>query len=47
MDTIIDLKDASKALDLSNIRFQLMCATTPLALKMKRNTNEEVFQTVG
>lgn len=24
MDTIIDLSDASKALDLANIRFQLM-----------------------
>lgn len=26
MDAIVDLKDASKALDLANIRFQLMCA---------------------
>ena len=26
MDTIIDLSDSSKALDLANIRFQLMCA---------------------
>ena len=27
MDTAIDLSDASKALDLKNIREQLMCAT--------------------
>jgi hypothetical protein len=26
MDAAIDLSDASKALDLANIRFQLMCA---------------------
>ena len=26
MDTVIDLSDASKALDLANIRFQLMYA---------------------
>jgi hypothetical protein len=31
MDTAIDLSDASKALDLDNIRFQLMYAT-PMCL---------------
>jgi hypothetical protein len=30
MDTTIDLSDASKALDLANIRFQLMCVTLPV-----------------
>jgi hypothetical protein len=30
MDTAIDLSDASKALDLANIRFQLMYVCIPL-----------------
>lgn len=41
MDAIIDLKDASKALDLSNIRYQLMY--TKLALLTpcsSRNANK-------
>jgi hypothetical protein len=34
MDAAIDLSDASKALDLANIRFQLMyCASGPAAAR--------------
>jgi len=33
MDTAIDLSDASKALDLANIRFQLMYTRPNQALK--------------
>jgi hypothetical protein len=33
MDAAIDLSDVSKALDLANIRFQLMYATHQLHLK--------------
>jgi len=33
MDAAIDLSDASKALDLANIRFQLMYASRPLLVR--------------
>lgn len=32
MDAAIDLLDASKALDLANIRFQLMYASSPVGV---------------
>ena len=37
MDAAIDLSDAAKALDLSNIRFQLMYITLPLPASQGAN----------
>jgi hypothetical protein len=34
MDAAIDLSDASKALDLANIRFQLMYYYAPVSLRI-------------
>jgi hypothetical protein len=42
MDTAIDRSDPSKALDLANIRFQLMCASLNTA---RKQANLE--QTIG
>jgi chorismate mutase len=46
MDTAIDLSDASKALDLSNIRFQLMSAPYPHPLAPTTNPLSRLEDTI-
>jgi len=45
MDSAIDLSDASKALDLSNIRFQLMQASPTYPQATKADNKQDGWKT--